>query len=310
VVIADAEPDVQKRFYALTPEGPHPDTASRMASYREWSSRLALEATARLLEQTGTAAESIDRLITVSCTGFSAPNFDQDIVSQLGVSREVKRTHIGFMGCAAAMVGLTSVLEACRAPTPRRVLLVSVELCSLHLQLQPTRDNILANMVFADGCAAALFASGSGGLGKLQLLETESLLFGDSRELMGWEIGNHGFAMTLSPELPRVILERAVPAAREILRKHHLSPEKIRHWVLHPGGRAILDALQKGLGLSDEQTVPSRAVLCRSGNMSSASVLYVMKEVLDQVRVESDDLICAIGFGPGLSMELALFRGE
>jgi predicted naringenin-chalcone synthase len=308
-VVPDAEPDVQERFYARTLEGPHPDTARRMALYRTWSSRLAVEATSTVLEKTRTSPASIDRLITVSCTGFSAPNFDYDIISRLGLPPSVKRTHIGFMGCAASLVGFTSVLEACQAPQPRRVLLVSVELCSLHLQLDPTRDNILANMIFADGCAASLFSSGPESPGRIRLVHTDSMLFENSREFMGWEIGNFGFEMKLSADLPRLISEHAVPAVRDILQARGLTSEKIRHWVLHPGGRAILDALESGLGLSKEQMEPSRNVLNCYGNMSSASILFVMKEMLGTTSIESGDLICAIGFGPGLTMEVALFEG-
>jgi predicted naringenin-chalcone synthase len=126
---------------------------------------------------------------------------------------------------------------------------------------------------------------------------------------MGWEIGNLGFEMKLSSDLPRAISAQAVPAAREILRARGLSPEKIRHWVLHPGGRSILDALQKGLGLSHEQMTPSRAILSCYGNMSSASIMFVMKEMLDKTTIVSGENVCAIGFGPGLSMEVALFTG-
>jgi predicted naringenin-chalcone synthase len=308
-VIPDAEPDVQERFYSLTPEGPHPDTARRMACYRKWSSQLTMQATTTLLERTHTPPASIDRLLTVSCTGFSAPNFDYEIITGLGLPRSISRTHIGFMGCAAALVGFTSVLEACQTPVPRRVLLVSVELCSLHLQLEPTRDNILASMIFADGCAAALFSSNEQSPARVRLVHTESMLFEDSRELMGWDIGNLGFEMRLSSELPRVISERAVPAVRDILRAWDLSPGGIRHWVLHPGGRAILDALQTGLRLSQEQTEPSRTVLNCYGNMSSASIMFVMKEVLDTSVLQTGEFVCAIGFGPGLTMEVALFTG-
>jgi predicted naringenin-chalcone synthase len=309
IVVPDAEPDVQERFYPLTPEGPQPDTSRRMALYRVWSSLLAKQATDRLLESTRTPPASIDRLITVSCTGFSAPNFDYEIVTNLGLRASIKRTHIGFMGCAAALVGFTSVLEACQAASAQRALLVSVELCSIHLQMEPTRDNILSNMIFADGCAAALFSSEEESPAKLRLLHTESMLFEDSREVMGWDIGNLGFEMKLSAELPRIISDRAVPAARDILRAQGLSPDEIPHWVLHPGGRAILDALQAGLGLSHEQMKPSRTILNCYGNMSSASIMFVMKEMLDHTAIKTGEHVCAIGFGPGLTMEIALFTG-
>jgi alpha-pyrone synthase len=308
IVIGDADPAVETKFYAVTPDGPHPDTAARMNLYREWSARLGTEAAAAVLEKTGVPAASVDRLITISCTGFSAPNFDHQIITRLGLSPSITRTHIGFMGCAAALIGMNSVLESSRGPDPRTILMVSVELCSLHMQPEPTRDNILANMIFADGCAAALFTS-DGSAGKVRLLHTASLLFENSMEFMRWDIGNLGFQMVLSPELPGIITDHAVPAARRILAERHVSPERIRHWALHPGGRAILDALQSGLALTEEQVAPSRTVLSQFGNMSSASILFVMKELLERSRVQPGELLCAIAFGPGLTMELALFEG-
>ena len=135
------------------------------------------------------------------------------------------------------------------------------------------------------------------------------MLFEKSTRVMGWEIGNHGFEMVLSPDLPSLIAEQAVPAAKHILAERGLQPEDIRHWALHPGGRAILDALQTGLHLTDEQTAPSRSVLRNFGNMSSASILYVIKELLSGVELAPGDRLCAIAFGPGLTMEIAIFGG-
>lgn len=308
VVVGDADPTVEKKFYAVTSGGPHPGTASRMDLYREWSGRLAVEASSTLLAKTGTPPLSVDRLITISCTGFSAPNFDQQIITRLGLPPSVRRTHIGFMGCAAALVGLTNVLEAGHEPG-RTILLVALELCSLHIQFEPTRDNILANMLFADGCGAALFSSDPLRAGKVRLLTTDSLLLDNSEEMMGWQIGDRGFQMVLSARLPDVIAGAAVPAARRILSDRNLSPDRISHWALHPGGRAILDALQDGLGLSHAQMAPSRAVLNRFGNMSSASIVYVIKEVLETSSIQPGELLCAVAFGPGLTMEMALFEG-
>ncbi len=308
IVIEDAEPAAGKQFYAATSEGPHPGTAQRMDLYREWSGRLAVEATSDLLARTGTPPASVDRLITISCTGFSAPNFDQQIITRLGLPPTIHRTHIGFMGCAAAIVGMTSALEAGREPK-QTILLVAVELCSLHVQMEPTRDNILANMLFADGCAAALFSSDQARIAKARLLSTDSLLFENSSDMMGWEIGDSGFQMILSTRLPEVISECAVPAVRKILAKRNLSPDQISHWALHPGGRAILDALQGGLGLSEGQVAASRAVLNRLGNMSSVSILFVIKEVLLSSVIRPGEMFCAIAFGPGLTMEIALFEG-
>lgn len=311
VVIPDASDPDAERFYPTSADEAPPDTKRRMDLYKVWSRSLAVEAASRVLQATEISASNISRLITVSCTGFSAPNFDETLISSLGLPPDVRRTHIGFMGCAASVVGMNSVLEALQASPEEgaTALLVSVELCSLHLQTEPTKDNILANLIFADGCGAALFGAHSASTSKARITSTHSRLFPDSRHYMGWEIGNHGFEMMLSTELPVIIAEQAVPAIQALLAEQGLSPGAIRHWALHPGGRAILDALQTGLGLSDEQVAPSRAVLRRFGNMSSASILFVLKEVLDGTALAPEDRMCAVAFGPGLTMELALFSG-
>lgn len=311
VVVPDAEAGVTEPFYPTSPNSPAPDTKRRMNLYKEWSAKLTNDAVSELLRSTGTHPSTVTRLITISCTGFSAPNFDYSLTTSLGLPLQIKRTHIGFMGCAAAVIGFTSALEALQHmhDDTGNALLVAVELCSLHLQTNPSRDNILANMIFADGCGAALFAPDSARRAKARLVQTNSLLFPDSKEFMGWEIGNHGFEMMLSSELPEVIAKQAVPAARAIMSDMGLRPEDIRFWALHPGGRAILDALHAGFALTDDQVAPSRAVLQQYGNMSSASILFVLKEVFSRSHLQPGDWLCTIAFGPGLTMELAFFRG-
>ncbi len=213
------------------------------------------------------------------------------------------------MGCAASLVGFNSVLEAMQSSngSDLNTLMVSVELCSLHLQTESTRDNILANTVFADGAAAALFSKSK--KGKLELVSTDSALFKNSANAMGWKIGNFGFEMMLSSDLPKIILEVAAPKLLSILKSRNLSVDKIKHWALHPGGRAILDSLQKGLKLNNEQMQPSRTILKNYGNMSSASILFVLKEIIDSNKIKKDEYCCAVAFGPGLTMEVALLQG-
>ncbi len=126
---------------------------------------------------------------------------------------------------------------------------------------------------------------------------------------MGWKIGDFGFEMLLSSELPKIILEQAVPEVKKILNSLGIKKEEIKHWALHPGGRAILDSLQNGLELNDDNMKPSRDVLNNYGNMSSASILFVLKEILKTRDIEQNDLCCAVAFGPGLSMEIALLKG-
>lgn len=311
VVVPDAEPGATSRFYPGEPGASPPDTRTRMHEYERWSKELTVDAARRLLQESGCHPGSIRRLITITCTGFFAPGIDYHLMKALQLPPTTKRTQIGFMGCAAALVGFTSVLEGLQASDASEgaTLLVAVELCSLHLQTEPTRDNILANMIFADGCAAALFSRDPAYHPRLELLFTHSHLFPDSSTFMGWTIGNTGFEMMLSSELPRIIEEQAVPVLEQLLRDRGIDRSSIRHWVLHPGGRAILDALQTGLRLNEEDMAPSRAVLKKHGNMSSASILFVMKELLDTRPIGKNEHVCAVAFGPGLTMEIALLKG-
>jgi len=313
IVMPDADPNAANKFYSINGEYVSPDTQRRMSEYEHWSKKLTVNAVGDLIKKNNVDPKSIDRLITISCTGFFAPGLDYHLIQEFQIPHNVKRTNIGFMGCAASLIGFNSVLEAMNSAHrgSSNALLVSVELCSLHLQTEPTRDNILANMIFADGCAAALFSDGdsTSSKPKFEMLNTSSFLFDNSSTFMGWKIGNFGFEMTLSPELPKIILESAIPALENILRDNDLTKEKIKHWALHPGGRAILDSLQKGLSLTEEQMQPSRKVLKNFGNMSSASILFVLKEIMDSQIVKPGEHLCAVAFGPGLTMEVALLKG-
>jgi predicted naringenin-chalcone synthase len=313
IVIPDAEDSVENKFF--TSEGIHfkPGTKLRMMEYEKWSKLLSEEAVKKLLIKTEFDPVKINRLITISCTGFFAPGLDLHLVNSFNLPLLVKRTNIGFMGCAASIIGFNSVLESMNSSneTENNTLLVSVELCSLHLQTEPTKDNILANLIFADGAAAALFTS-HGKLksnGRLKLFATQSIFFRDSEEYMGWKIGDFGFEMILSGELPKIILEQAVPAIKKILENFGLNANQVKYWALHPGGRAILDSLQSGLKLNDDDMLPSRTVLKNYGNMSSATILFVLENIISANVISPGEICCAVAFGPGLSMEVALLKG-
>jgi alkylresorcinol/alkylpyrone synthase len=312
LVIPDADASAPEKFFSRDGRYITPDTKARMDEYEAWSARLAGEAVQRLFQSTGCDPSAVTRLIVISCTGFFAPGIDYRLIESCGLPRSIKRTTIGFMGCAASLIGFTSALESLNASRTESstILMVSVELCSIHLQTEATRDNILANMIFADGAAAVLLSNAPhlAQNGRLELLGTRSIVFRDSAELMGWKIGNTGFEMSLSSELPKTILDHAVPALRAMLVEMGTTADMISHWALHPGGRAILDALQQGLCLTDDAMEPSRTVLKNFGNMSSASILFVLKQALTSGRMRTGDLCCAVAFGPGLSMEVALLK--
>ena len=309
VVIPDADSNAENKFYSNNGDNFKPDTQSRMAEYEKWSKILAKQAVLDILSKNKINSEQIDKLITISCTGFFAPGLDYYLIEEFNFPHSVKRTNIGFMGCAASIIGFNSVFEALNSANKElNIVLVSVELCSLHLQTEPTRDNIISNLIFGDGCAAVLFSNSSQLIPKVKLTWVESFLFENSAEYMGWKIGNFGFEMMLSSNLPKIILNEAAPRLKKILADKNIKIENIKHWALHPGGRAILDSMQNGLGLSIEQLKPSREVLKKYGNMSSASILFVLKEIFESVQINKGDYCCAVAFGPGLTMEIALFE--
>jgi predicted naringenin-chalcone synthase len=309
IVIPDAEEDSNSSFYSYKEFYIKPDTKTRMKEYESWSKQLTGDAVEKILGNNNINPASIERLITISCTGFYAPGYDYFLIKKFNIPPDVKRTHIGFMGCAAALIGFNSVREALTTLTPgKNILLVTTEICSIHLQTDPSKDNIMSNLIFADGAAAALF-SGEQDNNGLKIINTASYLFEGSADFMGWEIGNFGFEMILSTELPKLILEHAMPRLKLILSGFGLKKEDIKYWALHPGGRAILDSIQKGLELPEDVMVPSRSVLKNFGNMSSASILFVLKEILNKNVIGKDELCCAVAFGPGLTMEVVLLKG-
>lgn len=305
VVVLDADDKVNETLFP--PDG-NPSTDARMKKFRESSSEMAIKAAGCLIDRTKTDPKKINRIITISCTGFFAPGLDYLLMEHFNIDRRARRTNIGFMGCAASIIGFSTALDALKASdVESNILMLSVELCSLHLQFSPSKDNILSNTIFSDGCAALMLTNNKERSGRLELIDTRSILFDDSADFMAWEIGDTGFNMKLSSELPSVILNTAVPALKNLLSE--MGVQNVSHWALHPGGRAILDSLQQGLGLRDESMQPSREVLRKCGNMSSASILFVMKEILDNYEIKKGEYLCAVAFGPGLTMEAAVFRG-
>lgn len=285
--------------------GLNPTTAERMRRYEAEAVPLGAEAARAALDDAGVSAGQITHLVAVSCTGFFAPGLDAGLIQSLGLRSTTKRTMVGFMGCHGALNGL-QVVEAITGADPHaRVLLCAVELCSLHLHCGWDPGKVVANALFADG-AAALVASGEEAAAEgWQLCATASNLVPSSAEDMTWRIRNHGFEMTLSRRVPSLIRTHLRPWLSAWLREQGLSVEEIAAWAVHPGGPRILDAVEGSLGLSPEALTTSRAVLAELGNMSSPTVLFIMQRLM---RAGSARPCVALGFGPGLVAEGALFR--
>ena len=303
-----------------------PSTGTRNAIYVEQSPELFLTAARRALAAApGIEADDVTHVITVSCTGFFAPGPDYAVVRELGLSPSTQRYHLGFMGCYAAFPALRAARSFCLSDPAAVVLVVCVEVCSIHLQASDDPDTIVASSVFADGAAAAVVSGrtdipGANAHAVLDLDAFESVLTPVGESDMAWAIGDHGFEMVLSRYVPAIIGKHISGALTPLLASDsHLSGREassIDLWAIHPGGRSILDKVQESLDLSDQQLAPSRATLREDGNMSSATVLFVLRRLLHgEGRATAEDThddgaaqrICAMAFGPGLTVESALF---
>jgi predicted naringenin-chalcone synthase len=281
-----------------------PTTRERMERYAVEATGLAVRAARAALADgrlLGPPAPPVSHLVTVSCSGFHAPGFDVHLVKELGLEPTIARTHVGFMGCHGALNGLRVARAFAESDPSARVLLCAVEMCSLHYDYRTDTARILANALFADGAAALVARAGDGAW---RLASSGSAILPASEDQMTWTIGDHGFEMGLSPRVPATIAEHLRPWLLRWLTGEGLAPGDVRSWAVHPGGPRILDAVEEALGLPPDATRDSRAVLEECGNMSSPTVLFI----LDRLRRRAAPRPCvALGFGPGLAAEAALF---
>jgi predicted naringenin-chalcone synthase len=302
--VLEGEDRVSSPFYP-TParDNVGPTTAERMSMYAAEAGPLALRAAAKAVAESGFAPESFTHLVTVSCTGFGAPGVDLALIRGLGLRPTVERTHVGFMGCHGALNGLR-VAHAFAAANPgARVLVAAVELCSLHYYYGNEADKLIANAIFADGAAAVAGQVGERPRG-WSLRASGSCLIPESAADMAWTVGDNGFAMTLSRRVPGLIAKHLRSWLEGWLSDNGLSLGDVKSWAVHPGGPKILVAVEESLGLPPAALAASRAVFADRGNMSSPTVLFV----LDKLRREGAPGPCvALGFGPGLVAEAALF---
>lgn len=278
----------------------HASTAARMSLYEELAPPLAAAAANEALDEARVAPERVTDLLLVSCTGFSAPGVDVALVDRLGLSRDVRRTTVGFMGCFGAITGLRAATAVAAADPHAVALLVCVELCTLHVRPDPDPENQVASALFGDGAAAAVVAGERADLGALapppigRVGLGSSLLARGGRDAMTWRITDHGFAMTLSPEVPKSL--RA-----SLQRESTGGVAPIRTRCVHPGGPKILDAVEASMpGGLPGRLDDSRAVLRECGNMSSPTVLFVLKRALRRAAPLPAELVA---FGPGLTVE-------
>jgi predicted naringenin-chalcone synthase len=299
---SDGDLSLRQSFYGAA----HPSTRDRLLRYEAEAGPLAVAAGQAALRDAGIAPECVTHLVTVSCSGFYAPGFDIALMKNLPLQAEVSRTHVGFMGCHGALNGMRVARGYVAGDPAACVLLCAVELCSLHHQYGWDAEKIVANALFADGAAAAVFVAAAPHRADcFEYVASGSTLIDDSEDAMTWRIGDHGFEMSLSPRVPELICRHLRPWLEAWLARHGLSIATVGSWAVHPGGPRILGAFVEAAHVDRAALDISHDVLAHHGNMSSPTVLFI----LEQLRRSGAPRPCvALAFGPGLAVEAVILR--
>jgi predicted naringenin-chalcone synthase len=285
-----------------------PSTGKRNKVYEEKAKTLYVETARKTIDENPSIDKGdITHIITVSCTGFFAPEPGFEIIKQLSLLPSTQRFHLGFMGCFAAFPAMKMAKSFCESEPGATVLIVCLELCSIHLQASEATDNLISASVFADGAAGTLVHSKKPeNSPAFELSQFATSIAGDSEGDMAWTIGDTGFDMVLSTYVPDIIESNLAAAIQPLFVDYDLNPKQIRHWAVHPGGRAILDKVQKNLELGEKMLTSSRKILNEFGNMSSATILFVLSDILQKSQKDDAEPVLAMAFGPGLTIESGL----
>lgn len=284
---------------------PVPSTGTRLLLYRQQALMLSVDAINRCLSKVRDFdKKSITHLIVVSCTGMYAPGLDIDLVKALGLPTNTQRLCINFMGCYAAFNGLKQADIICQSNAKAKVLVVCTELCSIHFQNENTDDNLLANALFADGSAALLVESSPRKGLNLKPVSFYCDLAPEGDQDMAWTVGDLGFEMRLSSYVPDVIQRGIKTLTHSLLEQISYDLSDVSYFAIHPGGKKILEVIEKELNLTKEQNKSAHEVLRQYGNMSSPTVLFVLQDVCKNLNDEDDQRkILSFAFGPGLTLE-------
>jgi len=287
------------KFYPQS-EGlePFPSLEQRMAIFHKQAPLLSVDAIRDCLHNVLHDHE-ITHLITVSCTGMSAPGLDLQVMDLMDLHKNIFRTSVNFMGCYAAIHALRLADALCKAEKGAKVMIVCTELCTLHFQREATLDNIVSSMLFGDGSAAVLVVSDDVPLEGLTIDDFHSEVIVKGKRDMAWELSSTGFLMTLSSYVPDLIEEDFSAVIDKVLQES--KREEVSHWCMHPGGKRILEAMQKSIGIESAALQHSYDVLKQHGNLSSASVLFVLKRMLAEKSTVKKMVGAALG--PGLTVE-------
>lgn len=286
-----------------------PGVDERLNIYHQHATPLAQQALEICLDKIDCSRE-ITHLITVSCTGMSAPGIDIDLVKKLSLPADVQRTSVNFMGCYAAIHGLKMADYIARTTPHAVVAVVCIELCSIHFQPTADFEQVAANLLFADGAAAALVVADSHPKKGLALKGFYSQIMHNGVNDMAWNISQNGFLMRLSAYIPTLVEKGIGNLLHHALSNNQIGLSTIKHWAIHPGGKKILESVEKELQITPEHLWASYRVLAQYGNMSSPTILFVLDKIWQSNAVHSSDYIFGAAFGPGITLESMILQAE
>jgi predicted naringenin-chalcone synthase len=292
---------------------PFPNLELRMKWFNKTAPALTVNAIEKCIENK-IGKEQITHLITVSCTGISAPGLDLQVMEAMGLPQNIFRTSVNFMGCYAAIHGLKLADAFCTCDKNAKVVVVCTELCTLHFQKENTTDNIASSLLFGDGSAAVLVTHDDIEEDGLRISNFYSEVAFKGKKDMSWELSSSGFLMTLSGYVPDLIEEDFNKLLANALKNADCNKEDISHWCIHPGGKRILASIEKSIDIKNEDLQYSYNVLKNYGNMSSPTILFVLKEIMDSIKEkkkkEKKTNIFGAAFGPGLTLETFILSDD
>ena len=311
--------EIQTRYSCMPLEwfGETRTFAEKNACYVEAAVNLGCEVTRRVLERAHLSAADIDHIVFISSTGIATPSIDALIANRMGLRSDVRRTPIWGLGCAGGAAGLSRARDFALADPKSRVLVIALELCTLtFLSSDLSKRNLVAASLFGDGAAAVIVAGsenaglGNGDRAPLAIHASQSTLWKDTLDVMGWELEDAGLRVVFSRSIPSIIVEHVRPSVEAFLGAHGLALADVRHVVAHPGGIKVLRAYMESLGLAPPALSHAREILRGFGNMSSPSCLFVLERFLDAREIAPGEHALVMALGPGFSAEYVLVRGE
>jgi predicted naringenin-chalcone synthase len=300
------------QFYPPTENlEPFPNLETRLQWFNKTAPALSVNAIEKCIDNK-LLKDEITHLITVSCTGISAPGLDLHVMEAMNLPADIFRTSVNFMGCYAAIHGLKLADAFCRNDKTARVLVVCTELSTLHFQRENTPDNISSSLLFGDGAAAMLVMHDDSEMHGLKINNFYSEVAFRGKKDMSWEISSTGFLMTLSGYVPDLIEQDFNKLFYNALKNAHVDKNDISHWCIHPGGKKILASIEKSIGITADDLQHSYNVLRNYGNMSSPTILFVLKEIMDSIKTKPEKKINIFGaaFGPGLTLETFILSDD